>query len=106
MVTCITTVAQRLEKNDEVVTETIALVNYQSIQKSELKTLPNPINATRTAPTLTMHMQPTNAPSVAVFDKEIAKALFPVPKSSESTDVANVVTSVDSIDSAIVALEV
>jgi len=52
-----------------------------------------------------MNMAPKSAPSVAIFDKTTATAIFPVPTTSETTDVVNVVSSNSSIDSAIISLE-
>jgi len=100
MVNCLTTVASLLAVDEPVVTGGVAMVNLNTIDESAV-TLPAPLNTA--APVLKMNSVPENAPSVAVFDKTTATAMFPTPSSSESTK--NTVSSTSNIDSNVVSLD-
>merc|ERR1712176_1383905 len=121
MYNCVTNVVKRLEANETVETDTIAMkkIDVKDVSKDAAITLPQPISDKDKkvkAPTLTMKETPeadgnTVAPTVAVFDKKTAEAIFPKPSASsedtatsekESSQPKNITYS---IDSSIVSLE-
>lgn len=119
MVNTVNIIAKNLKGNDPVQTDTIAMqkISSSSIQTDEPIELPKPKNGTKSPPKLKLRETPSDsqgnkvAPSVAVFDKETAKAIFPKPTASSNSNNSDSTGSKTlkvnyTIDSSIVSLEV
>merc|ERR1711937_698189 len=97
MIKSVTIVAQQLEESKPVETETIAMkkMSVKDVETDKKIELPKPKNDKLSAPKLTMKETAKSAdgkteiaPSVAIFDRETAGAIFPKPSASsaESTN--------------------
>ena len=116
---CVTTLAKQLANSKPVETDSIGMQKFSldDIKSETALTLPKPKNDTVAAPKLKMKDTANAkgnaiAPTVAVFDKKTAAAIFPMPGTSSDEDANSDGGSTKSknityaIDSSIVSLEV
>ena len=118
MVNTVNIIAKNLDGEKAVETETIAMQKFSKIEVAAPVELPKPKNDAKSPPKLKMRKaalveNKEVAPSVAVFDKETAKAIFPKPTASSSSNSNSTETTGSktlkvnyTIDSSIVSLEV
>ena len=108
MVSCMTTVASMLKENVEVKSDSIAMKKFSAMTTGEIVDLPAPSGETVTAPTLKMKKASKNPPSVAVFTKKTAAAIFPAPVAikPDTSGVKNAASINITVDSSIVSLVV
>ena len=109
---CVTNVAKNLVPGAPSLSDDISMLKFGTVpEDGESVDLPKPANDATTAPKLKMKTIPKDKngnnvpPSVAVFNKKTAAAIFPKP-SNQISDEDNAFKVEDSLSSNVVSVEV